>query len=52
LVADAVTGPETVNWPTPPTLFPNGSYLLRIDCFRVGSSIHYSYHKSKFFIAR
>jgi hypothetical protein len=32
--------------------FPEGSYLLRIDCFRLGAQVHFSYHKAKFFIKR
>jgi len=52
LVADVANGPETFNWPVPPAQFPEGSYLLRIDCFRQGAQVHYSYHKAKIFIQR
>jgi hypothetical protein len=52
LVADSGPGDETFTWDVPSASFPEGSYLLRIDCFRAGSEAHYSYHKSKFFLGR
>lgn len=52
LHADAVSGTETFSWSTPMASFPEGSYLVLVECFRIGSPIHFSYHKAKFFIAR
>jgi hypothetical protein len=52
LVADAGAGGETYTLPVPVARFPQGSYLLRVDCFRTGAEIHYSYHKTKIFIQR
>ncbi len=52
IVADAGAGTETYTWSVPSGAFPEGSYLLRIDCFRQGSSLHYSFHKTKIFIQR
>jgi hypothetical protein len=39
-------------WNVPASLFPQGSYVLRVDCFRRGAPIHYSYHKTKLFVQR
>ncbi|MBL8732883.1 MAG: hypothetical protein JNN13_10985 [Planctomycetes bacterium] len=52
LVADAVTGDETYPWSVPAAQFPEGSYLLRVDCYRQGAQVHYSYHQTKIFIQR
>jgi hypothetical protein len=52
LTPDAGNGQETYTWPVPPASFPEGSYLLLIECYRLGSSIHYSFHESKLFIKR
>ncbi|MEY3161541.1 MAG: hypothetical protein RIT25_1532 [Planctomycetota bacterium] len=52
LVQDAGTGRETWSWMVPSVQFPQGSYYLRVDCFRRGSSLHLSYHKTKLFIQR
>lgn len=52
LVADAGIGSEAFTWSTPSVQFPQGSYQLRIDCFRRGAPIHFSYHKTRLFIQR
>ncbi|MCA8951572.1 MAG: hypothetical protein KDE27_18845 [Planctomycetes bacterium] len=52
VVPDLTLGQETFNWPVPSASFPQGSYLLRIDCFRQGALVHYSYHRTKIFIQR
>ena len=52
LRADAVVGAETWNWPVPAALFPEGSYQLRVDCFRRGAAVHYAFHQAKIFIQR
>jgi len=52
LVNDMVTGNESYTWNLPAARFPEGSYLLRIDCFRIGAQVHFSYHKTKFYINR
>ncbi len=36
----------------PEVEFPEGSYLLRIDCYRQGAQVHYAFHKTKIFIQR
>lgn len=52
LVSDSGAGAETYDWDVPVAQFPEGSYLLRIDCFRQGAEVHYSYHKTKIYIQR
>jgi hypothetical protein len=52
LVADAGAGGETYPWSIPAATFPEGSYRLRIDCFRQGAAVHYSFHEAKIFIQR
>ncbi|MBK8096890.1 MAG: hypothetical protein IPK26_07275 [Planctomycetes bacterium] len=52
VVADAGSGDETFIWSVPIEDFPEGSYLLHVDCYRRGTAIHSSYHKTKFFIRR
>ncbi|MFT4513597.1 MAG: hypothetical protein ACI91B_002301 [Planctomycetota bacterium] len=51
-VADAATGDETFTWDTPVANFPEGSYLLRIECYRDGAQTHYAWHQTKIFIQR
>ena len=50
LVPDTATGQEVFTWNVPTTQFPQGSYYLRVDCFRRGAPIHFSYHQTKLFI--
>ncbi|MCB9886294.1 MAG: hypothetical protein H6838_12440 [Planctomycetes bacterium] len=52
LIGDTGAGSETYDWDVPQAQFPEGSYLLRIDCFRQGAQVHYSYHKTKIYIQR
>ncbi|HZN41896.1 MAG TPA: hypothetical protein VFD82_24035 [Planctomycetota bacterium] len=52
LVPDSGVGSETFDWPVPALNFPEGSYLLRIDCFRRGAAVHYSYHQTRIYIQR
>lgn len=52
LVADQGNGPDTYRWPVPAARFPEGSYLVRVDCFRQGAQVHYAFHKTKFYIQR
>jgi hypothetical protein len=52
LVPDTAVGAETYTWSVPSGQFPEGSYLLRIDCYRQGAQVHYSFHKTKIFIQR
>jgi hypothetical protein len=51
-IADAGAGAETLSWSVPAGTFPEGSYILRIDCFRNGAQVHYSFHQTKIFMQR
>ena len=52
LEPDGGAGPESYNWSTPASQFPEGSYLLRIEAYRVNQELHYSQHQVKIFISR
>lgn len=51
LIADAGAGNETYDWDVS-SGFPEGTYMLRVDCFRQGASVHYAYHQTRLFIQR
>ncbi|MEZ6038090.1 MAG: hypothetical protein R3F29_11445 [Planctomycetota bacterium] len=51
-IADAGTGQETYTWSTPAATFPAGSYLLRVECYRNGAQVHYSWHQNRIYIQR
>lgn len=52
LVSDLGIGDETYTWDTPTADFPEGSYLVRIECYRDGAQTHYAWHQTKIFIQR
>lgn len=52
IVADGGTGDESRNWLVPADRFPEGTYILRVECYRRGESMHYSYHQSSFYLQR
>lgn len=53
LEADAGAGDETYTWDVSDTTdFPEGSYLLRIECYRDGAEVHYAWHQNKIYIQR
>tara|TARA_R110002072_G_scaffold4174_1_gene29387 strand:+ start:95099 stop:98599 length:3501 start_codon:yes stop_codon:yes gene_type:complete len=52
LESDTGVGDETYTWDTPAGSFPEGSYLLRVECYRDGAQVHYAWHQSKIFIQR
>jgi hypothetical protein len=49
---DAGDGDETFNLTTTPSEFPQGSYLLHVDCYRRGANTHYANHRTKIFVQR
>jgi hypothetical protein len=49
---DAGDGDETFELMTPEAEFPQGSYLLQVDCYRRGSMTHYAHHRTKIFVQR
>jgi len=50
--SDIAVGDETYTWSVPTAEFPEGSYLLRIDCYRQGAQTHYAWHQNKIYIQR
>ena len=44
--------PEIFTWSTPAAKFPRGSYLLRVEAYRAGQSLHYSHHMAQCYIDR
>ncbi len=45
-------GNETFSWAVPKDRFPEGSYLIRIETFRVDESLHYAQHMEKIYVNR
>ena len=45
-------GDETYNWSVPTGSFPQGSYLIRIEAFRVDEPLHYTQHMEKIYVNR
>jgi hypothetical protein len=52
LLPDFTSGPETHAWSTPAASFPTGTYLLRVEAYRRGQNLHYSYNQRRIFIDR
>lgn len=52
LESDGGVGDETYTWDTPVASFPEASYLLRVECYRLGAQVHYAWHQTKIFIQR
>jgi hypothetical protein len=48
------SGGSTVSytWSTPSSSFPQGTYLIRVECYRDAIPLHYSYHQYRAFIRR
>ncbi len=51
-VPDAGIGDQTYLWPTPRALYPEGTYLIRIDAFRRAEALHFAYHMEKIYVNR
>ena len=45
-------GDELFDWATPNNLFPEGSYLIRVEVYRETKELHFAYHMEKIFIDR
>jgi hypothetical protein len=43
---------EFFTWAVPAALFPEGSYLIRTECYRDNKALHFSQHMEKIFIDR
>lgn len=50
--SDNAAGDESYEWSVPVEDFPEGSYLLRIECFRQGAQVHYAWHQNRIYIQR
>ena len=54
-ISQAIAGATTSNsvtWSTPPATFPQGSYLIRVEGYREGWALHYSFHQYRAFFQR
>ena len=49
---DSAIGPEVVRWAVPEASFPQGTYLVRVECYRRGLRLHYAQHQVRVFIQR
>ncbi|MCC7137445.1 MAG: hypothetical protein IT460_03340 [Planctomycetes bacterium] len=49
---DAATGEETWTWSTPAASYPEGTYVLRIECYRTSEPLHYAAHQEKVYVNR
>jgi hypothetical protein len=49
---DTVGGDESYTWSVPSSTFPEGSYLLRIECYRDGAPLHFAWHQNRIYIQR
>ena len=48
----ALTTSTTCSWQTPSAQFPTGDYIIRVEAYRQGFALHYSYHQFRAFIHR
>ena len=52
-LADNVPGgDEAFNWNTPSSRFPAGTYRIRVESYRIGARLHYSFHEERIYINR
>ncbi len=49
---DTNAGDEVLTWNTPSGDMPKGSYLIRIEAFRLDESLHYTQHMEKIYVNR
>jgi hypothetical protein len=42
----------SVSWSTPASTFPDGNYIIRVEAYRSGLQLHYSYHQFMAYIRR
>jgi hypothetical protein len=42
----------TTTWNTPPATFPQGNYLIRVEGYRQGYPLHYSFHQYRAFFQK
>ncbi len=51
-LADAGPGDESYILSTPPAAFPEGEYLLRVECWNTGRVLHPSWHQVRIHVLR
>lgn len=49
---DSGTGDWVYSWGVPSSDYPSGSYILMVETYRDGKTLHYAYHKQKIYIKR
>ncbi|HEX7680533.1 MAG TPA: hypothetical protein VF713_20540, partial [Thermoanaerobaculia bacterium] len=52
VVISTATTSSSVVWNTPPATFPQGNYLIRVEGYREGWALHYSFHQYRAFFQR
>ena len=53
LLDDLNAGADEIHtWVTPKDIFPAGGYVIRVEAYRSGARLHYSYHQERVFINR
>jgi hypothetical protein len=52
VINDSGIGDEIVSWSVPAVSYPEGGYVLRVEGYRRGTSLHYSRHENRIFIQR
>ena len=50
--SDVGTGDESYLLSTPAKAYPEGEYLLRVECYHAERELHYGYHERTFQIRR
>ena len=52
VLISTVSATPTYSWSTPSSTIPQGTYLIRVECYRDSIPLHYSYHQYRAFIRR
>jgi prepilin-type N-terminal cleavage/methylation domain-containing protein len=51
-IVPSSTSPLKIHWLTPAASFPQGTYIIRLECYRTDRDLHYSYHQFQAFMRR
>jgi type II secretory pathway pseudopilin PulG len=52
VAVSAATTTTSTTWSTPPSTFPQGNYLIRVEGYRQGYPLHYSFHQYRAFFQK
>jgi type II secretory pathway pseudopilin PulG len=52
VAVSAATTTSSTTWSTPPSTFPQGNYLIRVEGYRQGYPLHYSFHQYRAFFQK